>query len=142
MKKPGRKSASEQAIKPVELVQKRPAPPASLTADMAATWIRVTACFSPDYFRGDSLPLLEAYVRHIDNAARLDAEIDAMKPEWLKMDDGLARYKTLLDLREKQTRVIASIARSLRITHQSRVHKDTAARKVESTPGAAKPWDW
>jgi hypothetical protein len=141
MKKRGRKTEND-LLKPVELTQKRPPPPAGLNADMGAIWIRVTGCFPPDYFRPADWPLLESYCRHVYRAAVIDRQLDAFENTWLRDDDGLRRYRTLLEARKGETQLITSLARSMRITHQSRVHKDTAARLVEKTRTTPAPWEY
>jgi hypothetical protein len=43
---------------------------------------------------------------------------------------------------ERETRAITSLARSMRLTHQSRLKAETAATRVRATPDGPRPWDW
>jgi phage terminase small subunit len=140
MKQRGRKTTGT-LLATVELSQKRPGPPQSLNADMAALWHRVTGCFPADWFRPADWPLLESYCRHVYRAGVIDGQLDKFKDEWLTTDDGLKRYRSLLEARKSETTLMQSLARSMRITHQSRVHKDTAARSVEKVHTGPRPWE-
>jgi len=108
---------------------------------MAGIWHSVTGCYPADHFRADTQPLLEMYCRHVDTAQVLNTLIDGMKPEWLKSDEGLARYKTLLDMREKETRAVTALARSMRLTQQAQYSTRKAATIAENTRTGPAPWD-
>jgi len=141
MKQSGRKSTSK-LLATVELSEKRPAPPASLNTTMASLWHKVVGCFPAEYFRPADFPLLESYVRHVYRAGVIDKLLDKFKDEWLLSDDGLKRYRSLLEARKVETTLMQSLARSMRITHQSRVHKDTAARIVEKNHSGKELWEF
>lgn len=127
----------------VELQGRRPEPPATLPDGAASIWRAVVSGFPPSYFRPADYPLVEAYARHCHQAARLDEHIDAMQSEWLKDEEGLKRYRCLLDARRHETSQTLALARSLRITHQSRVTKRGAASAIEEAQkeGMPRPWD-
>ena len=113
MKQRGRKP-TQTLVTPVELAQKRPAPPESLNEGMAALWHRVTGCFPSDYFRPADWPLLESYCRHVYRAGVIDRQLDAFQDDWLKDDDGLKRYRSLLEARKVESAQIQSLARAMR----------------------------
>ena len=126
----GRKSAEAKvAPKPVALSTKRPAPPSSLTADQAEVWQKVVSCYPADYFRPSERDLLVAYCRHTVEAGRLSRLVDSVPDDAVKAD--LDTFTKLLAARDREVRAATALARSMRITHQSRVHKDSAARAVE-----------
>jgi len=133
----GRQSTASLAVAPMG--ERRPSPPDTLTPTQAVIWQRITGVYPSGYFRPDSFDLLTAYCRHVDAAALLNAEIDRFQPEWLSDDDGLKRYKTLLECRDRESRTTMALARSMRITHQSR-YTDKAAASVQRTEGT-RPWD-
>lgn len=141
MKQRGRKSAGKLAVaNPVEALP-RHAPPESLRAVEAEIWLMVTNALPADWFGRDQLPLLLAYCKHSARAQLLDEQIDAFEPKWLKQDEGLRRYDKLLAMRERETRQITSLARSMRLTQQSRTHKDAAATAAASSKTPSdKPW--
>jgi hypothetical protein len=112
MRQRGRKSVSAQ-IQTVSLEKRRPSPPAALNDTMAALWQQVTGCFEPGYFRPADFPLLESYVRHCCRAGVIDRQLDTMQDKWLTDDEGLKRYRSLLDARGKETALVLSLARAL-----------------------------
>lgn len=124
----------------VSLEAKRPEPPEGFSAAKAAIWHQIVSSLPADWFTPDIQPLLVSYCTHIDLAAAVDREISAFKDEWLKTDDGLKRYSRLLALRERQTSAMLSLARSLRLTNQSRYGPRKAA--IEAGKGAGpKLWE-
>jgi len=126
MKQRGRKSAESMAApKPTDISSKRPPPLASLTAEQAEVWQKVTSCYPPDYFRPSERDLLAMYCRHVVESGRLSRLVESVTDEGVKAD--LDGYAKLLQARDRETRAATALARSMRITHQSRTHKDTAA---------------
>jgi len=140
MKQRGRKSVSGMGVV-APFDRKRPEPPGSLSEEQAATWHGIVSCLPVDWFNGASLPLLEAYVRHIAVAGVIDRQIDQFKPEWLKEDDGLTRYKKLLDMRANQSSVLLALARSMRLTNQSRYTPQRAGTEAANVTTGRKPWE-
>jgi hypothetical protein len=135
----GRKSVSSMSIaSPVQEIR-RHAPPEGLSDLETEIWVMVVDALPADWFGRDQLPLLLAYCKHAARAQLLDQEIDEFDPKWLKDDDGLKRYDKLLGMRERETRQITTLARSMRITQQSRTHKDKAGSMARKG-GGGKPW--
>lgn len=140
MKQRGRKSATALAVAGVESIP-RHAPPQDLTDLETEIWVMVVDALPAEWFGRDQLPLLLAYCKHSARAQLLDKEIDAFDPQWLKDDDGLRRYDKLLAMRDRETKQITSLARSMRITHQSRTHKNKAGTMARKSSGdSGKPW--
>ena len=119
---------------------RRHAPPESLSDLETEIWVMVVDALPAEWFGRDQLPLLLAYCKHSARAQILDREIDAFNPQWLKDDDGLKRYDKLLAMRDRESKQITSLARSMRITHQSRTHKDKASSMARKGGGEEKPW--
>ena len=115
-------------------------PPVTLTEAQQGTWREVVACYPAEYFNAALVPLLASYCRHVDYAATIDRELAGFKREWLREDEGLKRYKALSAMRMEQTSSILSLARSLRLTNQSRYTPQRAAMAAVKG-GTAKPWE-
>jgi hypothetical protein len=138
MNQRGRKSASALAVAGLESIP-RHAPPETLSDLESEIWVMVVDALPADWFGRDQLPLLLSYCKHSAQAQFLDEQIAAFDAQWLADDDGLKRYDKLLGMRERETRQITALARSMRITQQSRTHKDTAGTSAKK--GATeKPW--
>ena len=145
MGKRGPKSQNEMSVaKPlVDLSLRRPSPPAALTEYETSTWVRIVGSLAPDWFRPSQYDLLEQYCCHVATAAVLSAEISRWNPTWLREDDGLKRYRDLLAARARETQAMVTLARSMRMTHQS-VDKKVAATKAFNDAligDGPKPWD-
>lgn len=132
MKKRGRKSVAEQVTAVVVGFPQRPAPPAELTAEQAKVWKRIVASRSPDYFPAETHALLKQYCRAVTAAetiARLISEADI---------SDLKEYDRLLRMAERQSKQITALARSMRLTHQSRYTPHSAANRSQT---GRKPWE-
>ncbi len=117
-----RKSAASLAVvpDPVELDRRLPLPE-ELTPEEAQIWQSIVATKPSDWFQQDSAALLVAYCRHITTSRFLDEQITAIEGRGpLRTPDELDFYKTLIDKREKQSRVLASLATKMRLSQQAR----------------------
>lgn len=85
--------------------------------------------------------MLEVYCQHVVMAQVLDDEIKAFDREWLRDDDGLKRYDTLLKMREREVRSASSLATRLRITRQAMADPKTVGRASASMGRSSKPWE-
>jgi len=140
MRQRGRKAQTD--IKPAPISTRRPAPPAALTPAQAGIWQSVTGCYPADYFRKSEHDLLAMYCKHMAESWRVSQLIDTLTDDYIKeADSGIETYAKLLKMRDTETRAATALARSMRITHQSRVHKDSAGRMVETTHEGGKPWE-
>lgn len=138
MEQRGRKQ--QIGLKVVEITP-RAAPPAELSEFEASVWQSVVNTKPAEWFQDDTRQLLIAYCRHAATAALVDQEISAFDPKWMKDDEGLKRYQRLLDMREKQTRAINALSRSMRLTHQARYDTRVAANADRKEKGKRKPWE-
>jgi hypothetical protein len=138
----GRKSAAALATVVVGDFGKRPEPPDYLTERQAEIWCETTASEPADFFStGATRGLLADYCRHREGVETLSRIIDRFEPDWLKSTAAVTRYQSLLRMRESETRAAMTMARSLRLTNQSRYLKRGAARAALNEGGGAKPWE-
>jgi hypothetical protein len=133
----GKKSSAALAVV-TALPGQRPAPPDELTQDQADVWKMVVATKPVDWFTPDTHKLLISYCKHATTARVLDEQIDNFDPAWLTEPEGLLRYKELTGIREKQTRALTALSRSMRLTHQSVYRPEKANAKTAVTK---KPWE-
>lgn len=116
------------------------APAPGLTADEAIVWRETVEARSADYFSQDAAPLLEEYCRVVVMCRMLAVQIEALLAGGDKDDVGVG-LKNLLDMRDKESRRLTSIATKLRITNQSRYTPDKAAVKARKG-GGGKVWQF
>lgn len=140
MARRGRKSAASLAVV-TPLPGQRPEPPRELTKAQAAVWRAVVATKPADWFTEDTHPLLVKYCKHITTSCVLDQQIDEFPAHLLADEDGLKRYEALLRMRERETRAMTALARSMRLTQQSRYKAETAATKAGGV-SSRKPWEF
>ena len=112
------------------------APAPGLTDDQAQVWRETVGARSADYFGEDAAPLLEEYCRVVVMCRLLAVQIEAA------ISGGESgELKALLDMRDKESRRLTSIATKLRITNQSRYTPDKAAVKARKGSGG-KVWQF
>jgi hypothetical protein len=132
----GKKSVGELSV--VALSARRPEPPAELTAAEAVIWGAVVGTKPPDWFAADSFPLLVAYCRAIAVSNGLARAISTFDDEGLSDAQALAQYDKLLQMQERQCRLIASLATRMRLSQQSRFDRKKAGA---SAPPGPPPWE-
>lgn len=89
-----------------------------------------------DYFTADTLPLLRSYVRHCLQASKIDEELAKISDQpfltHVADDPGGTPvyvgelFDRLTKMRERESRAITALARSMRLTQQAQVHPKTA----------------
>lgn len=142
MRQRGRKSVSATTTPLTVISERRLPPPAELSDVELSAWLAITGCRPGSWFDAASAPLIMALIRHQQSADVLAVEIAEFDPKWLRDDHGLERYRSLLGMRERETRAMAALSRSLRLTPQS-IHAVTAGRAVDQhrAAPASRPWD-
>ena len=102
--------------------------PSGLSPTEREVWAAITAGLPGDWFQwqGD---LLERYSRHVARARTLEALIAATDPA-----SDLDRFRKLAQLVGDETRTILALARSMRLTAQSRQNPTTAYRRAAGGP--------
>lgn len=119
----------------------RLAPSAHLSDAEQLVWCRVVGDQPASSFTEVNRDMLEVYCQHVVMAQVLDDEIKAFDREWLRDDDGLKRYDTLLKMREREVRSASSLATRLRITRQAMADPKTVGRASASMGRSSKPWE-
>jgi hypothetical protein len=96
-----------------------------------------------DWFTRENQPLLADLCRRIDRLRLLSAQLDEFEPDWLRDADGLARFDHLGRLAERESKLVVTLSRCLRLTIQSRYQPTTAASRVNRAPPYGKqPWQY
>jgi hypothetical protein len=126
--KRGRKSAAELAVVVTPLQAMRPPPPAELTEEQAEEWRSIVSRMPADWFCREHYAMLCTYCRDVVRERMLSHQIDAFKPEWVRASGGAEKLDKLLAMAERETRAVLALARSMRLTHQSKYKS-----KIEAT---------
>lgn len=107
-----------------------------MTEDQAGVWRSVVGARSADFFGEDAVPLLEEYCRVVVMCRLLAVQIEA------GIEGGDAgELKALLDMRDKESRRMTSLATKLRLTNQSRYTPQSAATAAKRGAGG-KVWQF
>ena len=139
--KRGRQSGAALSIIPL-VRDHRPEPPQELNEDQRAEWQAIVGRLPADWFPRELHGILAAFCRHVTAHRLISAEVDLYHRDWLKDDEGLKRLDKLTSMRERESRAMVAVARSLRITKASQVRPETAGRAVRGTSlSTRKPWD-
>src|SRR5262245_37088447 len=118
-----------------------PEPPNDLTDQQAAIWRGVVNSEPIELFASEATrAMLRDYCEHRCEASKISLVLNEFKSEWLKNDEGVRRYSTLLKMRDLELRAVTMLATKLRITNQARYIPARVARQAEKFP-QVKPWD-
>ena len=118
----GRKS--EESLKLAEMAPKiaRPDPADGLTEAQAVVWRRIVGCEAEGWFKASQLGLLANYCR-----------LEVWSNELASAVDAKERREFIAISHE-----MASVARALRLTNQSRYYPEQAGRKAAAAQ--SRPW--
>ena len=87
--------------------------------------------------------MLSSYCRHVARERALGKLIDQFQMDWCKKAGGSEKLDKLLSMAERETRSIMALARSMRLTHQSRYKAETAATRTRAMdPDWKPPWEY
>lgn len=128
-----RPSGASLTVVPTGLPE-RLVPPDDLTPEQAARWRAVVDSKPVEWFGPDSLPLLKEYVR-----AEAMCDLLAVQIEAAMSGGDPGEIKAMLDMRDKESKRLASLATKLRLTQQSR-YTPQAAATANKKAGNARPW--
>ncbi len=135
--KRGRKSgASLETVVCVTGKPARPAAPDYLTTDQAEVWKSVVKSMPADWFGAETHPLLSQYCRHVITAR----EVDKLISEHAAGELDIPRYNKLLIMRSRESAAMTALARTMRMTQQSRIDPKTAGRRMANMPRVDLPW--
>jgi hypothetical protein len=134
--KRGRTSAAALTIagpKRIEVVDRQKAPH-DLNDEETEVWAAVVNAEPADWFSASTVPVLAQYCRHVVNARRIaELKEKATSDPELSVSD----YNGLLAMERAETRIIAALARTMRLTQQS-----TTNHRGNKRPNPArKPWE-
>lgn len=128
MKQRGRKSdASLSVVKMGD--HARISAPDDLNDEEKTRFNQIVGSKSADFFDAGTEPLLVEYVRLITQVNLVSLQVSDFDEAWFSTDEGVRRYKNLTDIRDKAQGRMNALARSLRLTNQSRFQPVTAAAR-------------
>ena len=137
--KPGPKSAAELSLKISALEVKRPKPPAELSHSEKETWEAVTKTKPADWWRPDTYPLLISYCKHVANAKHVDHLIETFNFDGIKNDFDLwPCLDKLLRARDRESRALVNLARSMRISQQAMILPRGAGRQTANSSASTR----
>ena len=147
-RKPGRKSVAELGVKISALSVRRPDPPEEISPDEKETWKAVTKTKPADWWRPDTYPLLISYCKHTANAKHVDYLIETFNFDGIKNDFDLwPCLDKLLRARDRESRALVNLARSMRLSQQAMILPRGAGRGTSNTavgirmPHESPPWE-
>lgn len=118
--KRGRKTAGElTAVK-----AKRPEPPDTLNENEARIWRETVSALPVQWFKPETLALLEAYCSSVDRYQRLSYRLD-QDLETMEFND----IEKLTRVVEREGRFMLSVATKMRITQQSSYRAETTKNR-------------
>jgi hypothetical protein len=94
-------------------------PPNDLTDAQATLWRAIVATKPPEWFSADTGPILKQYCRLTTRLDETAAKLQNPEPKWGRDD--------LIKTEERLSRSLMALARSMRLTQQSRIDPKTAA---------------
>src|SRR5690625_7625322 len=104
---------------PLRLVK----PPEDLTPEESAVWAKVTATKPAEWWDAGSAPLLAQYCRAVVQSELVGDLVRSTGKAMLTDPDELDRYKELRKIQAALASEMTSLARSMRLTQQSRDRK-------------------
>ncbi|WP_417493033.1 hypothetical protein [Maricaulis sp.] len=142
MTKRGRKSAAE-ILTPIRPLTDRHQPaPADMTPAQIRIWEHIVSSEPPGWFAtGAHQDLLRLYCEHASSRADLQTLIDDCSAEAIACENTGAAFLRMLTVRDRETKLLASLARQMRLTHQSRYTPQAAGTAERNNPTGGRPWE-
>jgi hypothetical protein len=143
MRQRGRVSAASLSVVPsvAVLPGDRPDPPAELSKDEAAEWCAIVQQMPPQWFGRETWPVLVELCGLITTSRRVARELAQVSRRSLKEDANFSKFKMLSRMKLQHAEAIGNLSTKLRLTHQSRYERDTAANARRQTSQRPKPWE-
>lgn len=129
MKRPGRKSSA--SLEAVESIPQRPQPPDHLNDQESEVWNRVVNGLETGWFRDETHDLLAAYCSHVITSRTIGDLISAFTD-----DSDVQDMEKLTKIRERESRIIVSLATKMRLPQQSTYDRE----KVKKQGAVGDPW--
>ena len=138
--KRGRPSSAEITTpRPATERQDRPDACYSLPDEAAEVWKATVEALPADWIGAEALPVLAAYCRTTVALRRLGQLVHQAETGPAPLD--LTDYTSLLRAHGQQAQTLKTLATALRLTPQSRLKAESAARRIgEHNPGR-RPWE-
>lgn len=114
----GRKSAPDLAVILGTICSKRPDPPEELNKEQAKEWKELVLALPQDWFGRETHGLLGQYCRHVITARHVGKLIASLKKDGQE-GFSIKEYDKLLQMRERESRAIMALSRSMRLSQQS-----------------------
>lgn len=127
-----RRSAASLSLIRTELPQ-RPEPPRDLSKKEAVLWRAIVAQMPADFFIAGSLPLLTAYVRHVEASNQIAQMINGVTP-----DADLALYGKLCEMAARETKSLCSLSTKLRLAPSNRYD---SKKRLPVRATSMRPWE-
>jgi hypothetical protein len=136
MAKRGRPSAASLEVQTAVIdVVARPDAPYDLSDEESEEWWAVVNRMPADWFPRETHAMLAQYCRHVVGARRIDQLIKAAE-KGAAVD--LERYDRLLKMRERESRIMSSLANRMRLTQQA----TTRIEQAKKPTGGELPWEF
>jgi hypothetical protein len=133
-----RKSSASLAI--VTALPSRLLPaPEDLSPEEACVWARVVATKPSDWWDGGSAPLLAQYARATVQSEMVAELVRRVSLALVTAPDELARYRDLRKIQAQLSGELNTLARSMRLTQQSKYRADKADTTSRKASGN-RPW--
>lgn len=127
MAKPGRISSADLSVV-TSFPSQRPPAPEHLSETEKVEWRALTGCMPADWFPRETHAALAALCRHTVRSRLLGAQICKAQDCCFGSEDALRFLDKLLAMLERETRAVAALSRSMRLTQQTRTDKNSAYR--------------
>jgi hypothetical protein len=123
--------------------ERRPPPPADLSEAAKKLWRDITETEPQAAFASAAQRhLLRLYVEHLTFRADLQRLIEATPVERIVDPDHMDAIERLLKNREREDRLLLTLATRMRLTAQSRYTASAAATASRNNPGPGpRPWE-
>lgn len=120
-------------------VQHRPDADYSLPDEAADVWRATVEALPADWIGPEAHPVLSAYCRTTIQLRRLGQLIHQAETAEETFD--VDSYAGLIKTHGAAAQVLKTLATALRLTPQTRLRAEGAARKADGTPRGRKPWE-
>jgi len=118
-----------QSLKVIEgMGVARPSPPSRMGEDEALIWRQTVEALPADWFRPETLAILEQYCSHVMRARSIAKKIRTEQ----RVD------QALYALELKETKMVATLATKMRLTQQSTLDRK---KSKHAKSAVVKPWD-
>lgn len=120
-------------------VQARPDAPYDLPDEAAEVWKATVEALPADWIGAEAHPVLAAYCRVTVQLRRLGQLIHQAETGPDPLD--VAFYAGLIKTHGGTAQVLKTLATALRLTPQTRMRAEGAARRADGSPRGKKPWE-